>query len=299
MSMLTVVIGIIFVLLLLSLLATTIMELLAAGLALRGKNLEKALKNMLANEEDESVLAAFQNNSLYKQLCYHYGKKRYAPSYITAESFQSILFNIILEGKGIEELRDKINELPDSDLRNVLNQLLDEADGNIDDFKDKVQKWYDNIMDRASGWYKRNTQKILVIVGILIAVVFNADTIAIYGRLEKDPQSLENIVSMAEQFVDNGEGRIITENDPDFQQSLDELKYIVNDEIEAVKSPLGLGWQNVNLIEYSWVDWAIKVLGWAVTALAISLGAPFWFDLLNNLVNIRGAGKKPESSSSD
>jgi hypothetical protein len=32
--------------------------------------------------------------------------------------------------------------------------------------------------------------------------------------------------------------------------------------------------------------------GWIITALAIMLGAPFWFDLLGKLISIRGAGKK-------
>jgi len=40
--------------------------------------------------------------------------------------------------------------------------------------------------------------------------------------------------------------------------------------------------------------WFLKILGWLITALAISFGAPFWFDLLNRLVDLRGSGKKPE-----
>lgn len=38
-----------------------------------------------------------------------------------------------------------------------------------------------------------------------------------------------------------------------------------------------------------------KVLGYAATAFAIALGAPFWFDLLSRLVKLRGTGKKPEA----
>jgi hypothetical protein len=36
------------------------------------------------------------------------------------------------------------------------------------------------------------------------------------------------------------------------------------------------------------------VLGLLLTAAAASLGAPFWFDLLNKFINVRGAGKSPE-----
>jgi hypothetical protein len=38
------------------------------------------------------------------------------------------------------------------------------------------------------------------------------------------------------------------------------------------------------------------ILGWAVSAIAIAMGAPFWFDLLNRLVNVRNTGGKPDSS---
>jgi hypothetical protein len=37
----------------------------------------------------------------------------------------------------------------------------------------------------------------------------------------------------------------------------------------------------------------IKILGLLITALAISLGAPFWFDLLNKVISIRTAGRSP------
>jgi len=83
MNMLQVVIGLIFVMLLLSLLATTIMELLAAGLSLRGKNLEKALKNMLASKDaEEKLFREFKGNALYKQLSQKFWGRRYSPSYI-------------------------------------------------------------------------------------------------------------------------------------------------------------------------------------------------------------------------
>ena len=296
-TMLQVVIGIIFVLLLFSLLATTIMELLAGALGLRGQNLEKALKNMLANTDvDEKILEAFKNNSLFKQLSYQFGKKHYAPSYLGSSSFQSILFDVILEGKELTlaNIKEQIQSLPDEDLRNVLNQLLQESEGKIEQFKANVETWYNNIMDRASGWYKRYTQRILVLVGFLIAITFNADTIAIYGRLEKDPEALKQIVDMAYTFAGNNEQPAIIERDPDFELALKNVQELINQELASVKTPLGLGWTNVKLSEISPMDCLIKILGWTVTALSVSLGAPFWFDLLRSFVNLRSSGNKPK-----
>ena len=45
--------------------------------------------------------------------------------------------------------------------------------------------------------------------------------------------------------------------------------------------------------------WFIRFLGWLITALAVSLGAPFWFDLLNKFIVIRGTVKPKEKSSEE
>ena len=317
MGMLTVVTGIIFVLLLLSLFATTIMELLASALSLRGKNLEKALENLLTTRNnpkttthtrgvmdetnetpdsyDDSVLLEFKNNPLYKQLSHKFGKKRYAPSYVSADSFRSILLSVILKGKEFDwdNIKSQINEISNEELKEVLQQFVNEAEGDVDKFKGKVSKWYNDVMDRASGWYKRQAQKILVGVGLVIAVVFNADTLSIYERLESDPAALQEVVQLADSFVASNDSLTINKIDPEFQESYDQLKYLLNYQISNIKSPLGLGWKNVDFNKLGPYDWLTKILGYIVTALAISLGAPFWFDLLRKIVNLRQSGGKP------
>jgi hypothetical protein len=295
-GMLQVVIGLIFVLLLLSLLATTMMELVASAFSLRGKNLEKALRNMLASTDvDNQLVESFKDNALYRQLSYKYGKKRYSPSYLSDRSFQSILVDTILKGKSFDQLEDQLDTLPDADLKDVLKQFLRESENDMEAFKGKVHVWYNDVMDRASGWYKRYTQKILLGMGFVIAIVFNADTLAIYERLESDPETLQQVLTLAEDYVNGKDGLEIApaQMSPEFDASLAKLEVMINNQIEAVKSPLGLGWKNVVWSEVTWYDVLLKLLGWIVTALAVSLGAPFWFDLLRKLVNIRSSGNKP------
>lgn len=295
-GMLQVVIGLIFVLLLLSLLATTMMELVASAFSLRGKNLEKALRNMLASTDvDNQLVEAFKENALYRQLSYKYGKKRYSPSYLSDRSFQSILMDTILKGEGFEQLEEQLETLPDADLKDVLKQFLRESENDMEAFKGKVHVWYNDVMDRASGWYKRYTQKILVGMGFVIAIVFNADTLAIYERLESDPETLQQVLTLAEDYVNGKDGLEIApaQMSPEFDASMAKLEVMINNQIESVKSPLGLGWKNVVWSEVTWYDALLKLLGWIVTALAVSLGAPFWFDLLRKLVNIRSSGNKP------
>ncbi len=354
MQILTVVIGIIFVLLLLSLLATTLMELLSSFFSLRSRNLLKALRNMLASSDKNEVLVQeFQRNSLYRHLTQQYGRGSgfSGPSYMSAETFQSILFDVVLKGEGTDQLEQKIEALPDEDLRNVLSQLLRESDGQLDLFRLEVQNWYNNVMDRAAGWYKRYTQKILLFMGLGIAVIFNADTVALYDRLSNDPETLNQLVAAAEQYVqtrdkagppsstpgarpeinapapttddgatapsdtfgttDFGQAAPTTGYQPseptpvtyaysgddvaerDFRESLEDLKGLLNNEIAEIRRPLGMGWEGVSLRRLSAYDLATKFLGFILTALAISMGAPFWFDLLKKLVNIRSAGSRP------
>jgi hypothetical protein len=64
------------------------------------------------------------------------------------------------------------------------------------------------------------------------------------------------------------------------------------DELDALQ--MVLGWSGENLCD--WTSWPQRLIGWILTMTAVSLGAPFWFDLLNKLMNIRNAGKKPETS---
>ncbi|MEM6394898.1 MAG: hypothetical protein AAF741_01025 [Bacteroidota bacterium] len=363
MQILTVVVGIIFVLLLLSLLATTLMELISSFFSLRGRNLLKGLRNMLASDdEDEVLLKTFQQNSLYRHLTQQYGRQTSGPpSYISAETFQSILFDVILGEEDYNQLEAKIEQLPDADLKNVLKQLWRESGGQVDMFRLEVQNWYTNVMDRASGWYKRNTQKILVCMGLGIAVLFNADTIAMYERLSIDEdlrnqlyQSAVNLVAedeanaqqqsrTSDTYVVPGNGGYTTSiggaadtsgsfyysppdtNAPPQRMSMADLRHIIltdagviddgqvrtaeqiqarreasmqqlnliRDELELISSPLGLGWEGTDVRSMNFMELLTKILGFVLTALAISLGAPFWFDLLRKIVNIRATGDKP------
>ncbi len=296
MQILTVVIGLIFILLLLSLLATTLMELISSFFRLRGRNLLTALHNMLAScDKDATMLKEFQQNSLYKHLTQQYGQRSQGPpSYMAAETFQSILFDIILKGEDFSQLKERIDALPDDDLRNVLNQLLRQSNNELALFRLEVQNWYNNVMDRASGWFKRFTQQILLFIGLGIAIVFNADTIQIFDTLNKDPEALQQVVQMAESYVNTRDQMTLgPPQEREFDVVLEDVKYLISQELESVRSPLGLGWEQVEIASLGWQDVLMKILGFILTALAVSLGAPFWFDLLRKLVNIRSSGEKP------
>ena len=166
-------------------------------------------------------------------------------------------------------------------------------------FRAKIESWFDDIMDRASGWFKRYIQLYLIILGFAIAVVFNADVIEIFSQLENDPNSRLEVYEAARNYVGERSQLLLENNslrvdvNPSLVKSLHELDGLIARDIQTIQSPLGLGWNNVDTSRSDLSFWFMKILGWLVMALAISLGAPFWFDLLRKLVNIRSAGNVP------
>jgi len=345
MHILEIIIGIVFVMLLFSLLATTLMETLSGIFALRGRNLKKALRHILAHEGDDSLFKEFQESELYKQLASknRFGTGYRPPSYVSSNAFWMIMSNLLFKGtdNNLQKVRDRVLDLAEkgkvgSHLRRVILQLLDEtersdnaerqtdrlrasvefiqnedvknqiiayADGvetKIDAFKNNIEGWYDNVMDRTSGWYKRQTQAILFGIGISIAVSFNADVLSIYNQLSADPQLAIELADKAQAFIEREDrentfnnGNPSSEEASLSQQDLDKLRTLIRQDIEGIKSPLGIGWSIVNFEEMNLTSWLLKLAGWIVTAFGVMLGAPFWFDLLRKIVNIRNTGNRP------
>lgn len=283
-----VVIGLILIILFYSLLATIVMELLSNFMALRGKHLEKVLRNMLSsNDEKGTTFKQFLDNPLYQQLSGKFYGKNTPPSYLSSQSFRSILMKVLDSGGEGENLKAKIDELPDRELKKVLQQLMEDANFRFNNFNSKIESWYDDIMDRASGWYKRHIQKFLLIVGLAIAIIFNADTLAIYSSLVNSSEAdLNNLVSLAE-AIGSKENEGIS---PEINQEVYDL---IETNLHEMKDPLSIGWSEFHPMGLGWEDWVFKVFGWFITALCISKGAPFWFDLLRKAVNIRDTGNIP------
>ncbi len=284
-----VVIGLILIMLFYSLLASIIMELISNFFSLRGKHLERALKSILSSSDrNEELFDSFVKSPLYQQLSGRaYGKKS-APSYISAYSFKEILLSLIKKRNEGGDFVEKIQNLPDHNLREVLEQFLSETNFNFNAFELKVENWYNEIMDRASGWYSRNIQKILLILGLAIAVAFNVDSLSIFNNLLNASEAdLEHLVKLAEQ-VDNQRSSS-TSLSSELQKDIH--KYI-EENLDESKSSIGIGWSGFSPTTNPYF-WIFKIAGWLITAICISKGSPFWFDLLNKIIKFRGTGKIP------
>ncbi|MCS6929623.1 MAG: hypothetical protein NZM43_09020 [Saprospiraceae bacterium] len=292
-SLLSIVIGIVFILLLFSLLATTVMEVVSGLLTLRGKNLINALRSMLG----DSFAEEFTKHPYYRQMgekpafLRAFRPKTLPPSYIRPSTFSGILLDLtnIYEG---EDIRKALEQLPEGRLKQVLIFLYQEAQGNIEHFRQKVEEWFNEVMERASEWYVNNIRSWLIFIGFIIAVIFNVDVINIYSTLSANAAYREFLADAATRYVETQpeprslDSAVIS---PDLYAARAQLDSLMNN-IAVLRSPLGIGWENVKWPseeeQIHW--WLLKLLGWLTTALALSLGAKFWYDLLKQLVNFRG-----------
>jgi len=293
-SLLSIVIGIVFILLLFSLLATTVMEVVAGLLTLRGKNLVNVFRSMLG----DAIAQKFTEHPYYKQMgekasfLGFFRRKPLPPSYIRPGTFSGILLDLSNVYNG-EDVREALEKLPEGRLKQVLIFLYQEAQGDIERFREKVEEWYNEVMERASEWYVNNIRNWLIFIGFIIAVIFNVDVIGIYSTLSTNAAFREFLADAAAQYVQTQpaprelDSALIA---PDYWAARARLDSLLSQNIAALQSPLGVGWANVEWPAEEernhW--WLLKILGWLTTALAISLGAKFWYDLLRQLVNFRG-----------
>lgn len=192
----------------------------------------------------------------------------------------------------------------------ALLALIDAAGDDLDRVRENIEKWYDGTMDRVAGWYRRHLVRISAAVGTAMVIFLNADTFAIADSLARDQTLRTSVAAAAENYVKSAPAQPTPkEQDASAKERIREVAKQVND-AKAFGWPLG--WdrgdpRTIPRIEVRDGDecaavwraigaWLLKALGWTLTAVAVSMGAPFWFDLLNRLIVIRSTVKPNEKS---
>jgi len=333
---LDVAIGLIFVFLLLSLVVTAVNELIASWLKRRSTTMWRGVVRLLGGEKwaaavyGHPLIAGLNEKPWFEP----YRKNlpfRKRPSYIPSRTFAMALIDTLApasmtKARTAEELRAalaaKLAAEPDSHLLQSLAVLLEDSGGELEKFKVKIEEWFNGSMERVTGWYKRRTQWILILLAAAVTVWSNADTIVITNTLWRDPAMRSALAAQAQQFAE--ENRKQTEAAEAAPAPAgppappDRLPYETAEAAGQTASEkfdesvsrlhslaLPLGWRDPaqdgdgrEPQPCGWKEWRDAVrrhfLGWLLTALAVSLGAPFWFDMLNRVISIRAAGKSPD-----
>lgn len=61
----------------------------------------------------------------------------------------------------------------------ALIALVDAAGNDVAKARENIEAWYNNSMDRVSGWYKRRSQVFILVIGLFVAIAVNADSVTL------------------------------------------------------------------------------------------------------------------------
>lgn len=304
-------IGLIFIYLLLSLFSTVIMELIATFFRMRASLLKDTIRKMLDYNNVPKAINEFYKKPLITFLgeskITFFGKpvNDNMPSFIEPKQFSRNLIELLtgdkLEELSLEEIKELIekSDILSEETKEHLKNLIAYSKNSVQQFELELQQWFDINMERANSWYKRKVQYILLLVGFIIAMTFDADTIDIVYKLQQDPKLRMELVNSASDFVANYDttAKVQVITDSKGKKSLSDIDSIKYKIIQQYKTTINqsngiLGRQNNDKQHKCFV---YSFIGYLLTGFAISLGSNFWFDLLKKLINIRGLGKQKEN----
>ncbi|TAF07074.1 MAG: hypothetical protein EAZ77_10865 [Nostocales cyanobacterium] len=158
--------------------------------------------------------------------------------------------------------------------------------------QNEIEECFDSSMQRAGGVYKRNSKGVAILIGIVLAFGANADTFHIMDRLSKDTVLREAIIYKVEQTIDkqSTSSNVIDINTKEILEDIDlPIGWTKDNREEQLRQ------SKINIKGIPIVSLLIMVSGWMISGFAIAMGAPFWFDLLSKVMNVRNAGKSPKS----
>lgn len=336
-----------------SLLASWINDRVSAFWQLRARTLQAGLQQMLGDDE--------LHQSLFGQPSIQAAKSADGrdPSYVSASQFSLAVIGVLNVGSAIgktgqeafNDIAQAISSLKQSRLKGVLTAILTQSDAKVDSFVSGVESWFDDEMDRVTGWYKRNATKALLFIGLALAIAFNVDTLRFVSDFVAKPISLGNCTQNSQPATEQCVSRDVFSQvnlgwlSPGFCAPTPTPSPVPSSEPSANPSPKGAApasigatkgsartagsnasqpaggaanananasataassctaWSNVphtadlKADTAAWIWWLFKKLvGIFLTGIALSLGAPFWFDTLSRFVNVRSAGPAPQKS---
>lgn len=319
-------IGLAFVFFLFSLVISAAIEGIASLWEVREKKLEKGIERMLG---EPNLARDVLNHPLVKV---DVTSRKRKPAYVSSRNFALALTQILRrkgdcesEGGGnsetaMKELTKGIKKgyASGTAVREQLDGMLEQSHGDsVAGFRTAAEHWFDDGMDRVSGWYRGWVQIMTCVFALAIAIGLNVDSIRIAERLRDDTALRAAVVTEAEAAVAPAEG----DGEEDKEEggaaagasegeeeggaaetdggtgteagaSPEEAAEDAEDALGKIKGlNLPILWDKAN------ANVTLNTaFGWLITFLALSLGAPFWFDALSRLARLKKTGVVPEKA---
>ena len=273
-TILDVAIGLVLLFLAVSLATSAITEAISSVLKLREATLVAGVKALLNDPDFTGIALDLYKHALVNPLASDAAKRledlTHTPAYIDSGQFASAFMGILNKG-GVAPAQ-WIAAMPEGQLKAAMQALWQDAEGNLAAFKANIARWFDNSMDRVSGWYKRRTQWISFLVALAIAVLLNVNALYTGAQIWTRPGVLADIGAPQAASV-KGALTIFDQVEP---------AYLI-------------GWVH-GPAPHDAASWFTALVSWIVVAAATLFGASFWFDILNQLIQVRGTGLVPKKA---
>ncbi|MBN1963091.1 MAG: hypothetical protein JW910_00490 [Anaerolineae bacterium] len=299
--------GLVLVFMVMSLLVSQINNILKNALNVRGDTFRRELERLL------------QDPAIREQVFEHPGVQRLFEASsgsdvhnITAETLAVTLIDVLAGSGEVLETLENLENTPlvnlllesitDQRLRATLHTILTTA-RNLAAARHKIAEWFDTAMSTASAVYARRMQLISALTGLVLALLLNVDTIYLAQAFWNDPVLRQATVEAANtalaEIDPNATSEDLVESVHQAQETVDtllELRLPIGWYAQPVDdNTLAVGGVNPssdtrnlwNLWPGNNPNWVglllLKVLGIALTTIAVMQGAPFWFDLLRRV----------------
>jgi phage-related holin len=284
-----------------SLLVTVIVQGLSALVNLRGWALADELAELFAQAKIDRV----QSAALAKKILTH---PLISDSVLRRELFSHWMQASAIRKEELLELLKRAKELG-IDVPNEVKDRLDAAAG-------VVSEWFDGQMDRVSQGFAHKARSITIFVSFVIAFALHLDAALLVDRMFSDTETRAKLVASVETLQEHAKrlgvapaddaGKVPATEGASATGASDELTKAAS-EIQSIRSELADAGMDIlpkfvaatelaperglhTHFDYLW--WKTKrgwrhFLGIVAAGALLSLGAPFWFNLLSQLANLR------------
>lgn len=283
--------GLIFTFLGVSLATSAMVEAIASIIKLRSRALLQGVKDLLNDPNFAGLAKQLYAHALVNPRGPGSGApETNKPAYIEPQGFAEALLDVV---RLTDQLRPAGGPPPtvaglqaavaanvtDVQIRTLLQGAIQRGLGDYDTVKQEIAAWFDSGMDRVSGAYKRWSQLIGFVIALILCVGLNVDAVHISRALWANPSIATNV------------------------KPTGSTQEIVKQLVETFP----VGWPNGLFTKASNKDQQVQgaitgdygeaVVGWLITAIATLFGAPFWFDALQSVIRLKGAGPSPKEKS--
>lgn len=274
---LEVVVGVVFLVSLLSLICSALNEAIAWVLNSRAQLLRRALWNLF---RDEGLVEKLFHHPLVRSVSPDHGP----PSYIPPSTFAMALLDIVAPAKVsrvendeavLKELSFGAFRVPDGEVRHSLMLLVSQS-RNLGDLYRNIEDWFNNATLAVASAYKRRAQTQLFALALLLAVVVNVDTLAVIKALSSSSSTRAAVGALASDYAQR-----VSDSSGNSASNLETQLATLEQQ-----SQLPITWSGKTLPQTP-RDWYQRALGWLITAIMVALCAPFWFAFMNWLMSFR------------